>query len=387
MTADIAPAPAHLPLALYVHLPWCIRKCPYCDFNSYMHDGAIPEQEYVDALLLDLARDVHYAAGRPLQSVFIGGGTPSLFSGAAIARLLDGVRERLVLVPDAEITLEANPGAVDAQHFAAYRRAGVNRLSIGVQSFRAGQLAALGRVHDVGDIERAVATARAAGFDNFNLDVMHGLPGDAPDAALRDLDCALAFDPPHLSWYQLTIESGTAFGRRPPPLPPHDRIAEEFERGCALLESGGLRRYEVSAFAKPGHAARHNLNYWQFGDYLGIGAGAHGKLTTDAGIVRTEKRRQPAAYTNAVHAGAAAGRAQAVATRDLPAEFMLNALRLREGFERAWLTERGGLGDEVDVTIAAAVARGWLSDDGTRVVPTELGYRFLNDLQVLFVPG
>ncbi|MGE3772026.1 MAG: radical SAM family heme chaperone HemW [Gammaproteobacteria bacterium] len=389
--ATLAPArpvaldPAAIPLALYVHLPWCVRKCPYCDFNSYTRDGAIPEREYVEALLADLDRDAHYAAGRALASIFIGGGTPSLFSGDAIARLLDGVRARLDFAADAEITLEANPGAVDAQHFAAYRRAGVNRLSIGVQSFRPAQLAALGRIHDVADIERAIATARDAGFDNFNLDLMHGLPGDTPDDALRDLERALAFAPPHLSWYQLTLEPGTAFGRKPPPLPPHDRIAEEFERGCALLASHGLQRYEISAFASSGRAARHNLNYWQFGDYLGIGAGAHGKLTTAAGILRTEKRRQPAAYMKAVNAGQPAGRASAVAARDLPSEFMLNALRLRAGFDRAWLAERAGLGGDADDALAEAVTRGWLSDDGARVVPTELGYRFVDDLQLLFI--
>ncbi len=374
-----------MPLALYVHLPWCVRKCPYCDFNSYTRDGAIPEREYVDALLLDLERDLPYAAGRPLVSMFLGGGTPSLFSGAAIARLLDGIRERLVFAPDAEITLEANPGAVDARHFAGYRRAGVNRLSIGVQSFRPAQLATLGRVHDLADIERAVVTARDAGFDNFNLDLMHGLPGDTPDDSLRDLERALAYAPPHLSWYQLTLEPGTAFGRKPPPLPPHDRIAEEFERGCALLESDGLRRYEISAFAQRGRESRHNLNYWTFGDYLGIGAGAHGKLTTETGIVRTEKRRQPAAYMKAALAGEPAGTVNAVAARDLPAEFMLNALRLRAGFERAWLTERAGLDGVADAAIAQAVGRGWLVDDGKRVVPTDLGYRFVDDLQLLFV--
>lgn len=378
------PAPERIPLALYVHLPWCVRKCPYCDFNSYTQDGAIPEEAYVDALLADLDADARYAAGRSLVSIFFGGGTPSLFSGAAITRLLDGIRARLPLTADAEITLEANPGAVDAAHFAAYRRAGVNRLSIGVQSFRPAQLASLGRVHDVADIGRAVATARDAGFDNFNLDLMHGLPGDTPDDSLRDLECALAFEPPHLSWYQLTLEPGTAFGRKPPPLPPHDRIAEEFERGCERLEALGLHRYEISAFGRTDRASRHNLNYWSFGDYLGIGAGAHGKLTTPDGLLRTEKRRQPAAYMKAAATGQPTGTATAVASRDLVAEFMLNALRLRDGFERRWLAERAGV--RADPLISAAVARGWLDDTGTRVTPTSLGYRFLNDLQLHFMP-
>ena len=382
-----APDVRPLPLALYVHLPWCVRKCPYCDFNSFTRDGAIPEDDYIAALLADLDADLVHVAGRPLVSMFIGGGTPSLFSGDAIARLLDGIRARLTFVPEAEITLEANPGAVDAQHFAGYRRAGVNRLSIGVQSFRAAQLQKLGRVHDVADIERAIDTARAAGFENFNLDLMHGLPGDLPDDALRDLERALEYAPPHLSWYQLTLEEGTAFGRRPPPLPPHDRIAAEFERGCALLEGAGFQRYEVSAFAQPGREARHNVNYWAFGDYLGIGAGAHGKLTTADGLVRTEKRRQPAAYMKATLAGKAAGSSQRVESRELVIEFMLNALRLRAGFERVWLYERAGINAaEVEPLIATACARGWLRDDGARCVPTELGFRFLNDLQLLFTP-
>jgi len=376
-----------LPLALYVHLPWCVRKCPYCDFNSFTRGGALPEEEYITALLADLDADLPHAAGRPLVSMFVGGGTPSLFSGTASARLMNGIRARLDVVPGAEITLEANPGAVDAQHFAAYRAAGVNRLSIGVQSFRAAQLHKLGRVHDVADIERAIATARAAGFENFNLDLMHGLPGDQPDDALRDLARALDYAPPHLSWYQLTLEEGTAFGRRPPPLPPHDRIAAEFERGCALLERAGFKRYEVSAFAQPGRESRHNVNYWAFGDYLGIGAGAHGKLTTADGLVRTEKRRQPAAYMKAALGGKAAGTARCVAARELVIEFMLNALRLRAGFARAWLFERAGIqAGDVDALIAAACARGWLRDDGVCCVPTELGFRFLNDLQLLFTP-
>ena len=380
------PAPDALPLALYVHLPWCVRKCPYCDFNSYERDGAIPERDYVDALLADLDADLAYVAGRPVSSMFLGGGTPSLFSGDAIARLLDGVRERVPFAPDAEITLEANPGAVDAAHFAGYRRAGVNRLSIGVQSFRAAQLATLGRVHGVADITRAVDTAREAGFENFNLDLMHGLPGDAADDALRDLDRALAFDPPHLSWYQLTLEPGTAFAHRPPRLPSHDRIAEAFECGCALLEARGFHRYEISAFARQGREARHNVNYWTFGDYLGIGAGAHGKLTTMDGLVRTAKRRQPATFMKAALAGQVTGTTTTVAARDLLAEFMLNALRLRDGFKRAWLHERAGLDTGAEPLIADAVARGWLRDDGVRCMPTELGFRFLNDLQLLFVP-
>ncbi len=388
MTNGAAPAPpraaAAIPLALYVHLPWCVRKCPYCDFNSYTRSGALPEQEYVAALLADLDADRPYAADRALVSIFFGGGTPSLFSGAAIARVLDGVRARFALASEIEITLEANPGAVDAEHFGAYRRAGVNRLSLGVQSLRPSQLTALGRIHSVEDVTRAVTAARDAGFENFNLDLMYGLPDDRPGDALRDLERALDFDPPHLSWYELTLEPGTAFARRPPPLPPHDPVAADFERGCAMLESRGYRRYEVSAFARPGRAARHNLNYWCFGDYLGIGAGAHGKLTTTTGVIRTVKRRQPAAYMKAALTGASLATVSAVPARDLALEFMLNALRLRDGFERAWLRERAPAAANVDDAIAEAVARGWLRDEGSRVVPSELGYRFLTDLQLLF---
>lgn len=377
-----------IPLSLYVHLPWCVRKCPYCDFNSYNQNGAIPQDAYIAALLTDLDRDLASLVRRPLRSIFFGGGTPSLFSGSAIAQLLDGVRSRLELAPDVEITLEANPGAIDAANFDGYRAAGVNRLSIGVQSLRAAQLARLGRVHGVEDIAIAVATAKAAGFDNFNLDLMHGLPGDEPDDALGDLEAALAFNPPHLSWYQLTLEPGTAFGCQPPPLPPHDRIAEAFERGSALLAAAGFERYEISAFARLGHAARHNLNYWEFGDYLGIGAGAHGKLTlADGAILRTEKRRQPASYMKAAAEGRVCGTRTPVRTRELVAEFMLNALRLREGFPRDWLQIRSGIAAaDVDPLIDIALARGWLAVVGTRLVPTEFGYRFLNDLQLHFTP-
>lgn len=375
---------AEIPLALYVHLPWCVRKCPYCDFNSYRGEGAIPEDAYVDALLADLDADLPYAAGRPLQSIFIGGGTPSLFSGRAIARLLDGVRTRVAWVDDAEITLEANPGAVDVVNFARYRAAGVNRLSIGVQSFRDDRLAALGRVHGGADAERAIRAAREAGFENFNLDLMHGLPGDAPGDALLDLERALAHAPNHLSWYQLTLEPGTAFARRPPRLPPHDAIAADFDRGCALLEAAGYRRYEISAFARPGRESRHNLNYWRHGDYLGIGAGAHGKLTTPGAILRTVKRRQPATYLRGARAADGLTR---VAPRDRLAEFVLNVLRLREGFDEAWIAARAGVPpDEALPLLAAAAARGWLTKRGSHWMPTELGYRFLNDLQLLFIP-
>ncbi|MSQ68316.1 MAG: radical SAM family heme chaperone HemW [Gammaproteobacteria bacterium] len=376
--------PAQVPLALYIHLPWCVRKCPYCDFNSHTAPAGIPEDAYVAALLDDLAADLRTTQGRPLSSVFIGGGTPSLFSGAAIGRLMDGVRAQVALPASAEVTLEANPGTVDAANFAGYRAAGVNRLSIGVQSLRPAQLQALGRIHSPADVTRAVATARAAGFDNFNLDLMHGLPGDAPGDALADLRGALAFRPTHLSWYQLTIEAGTAFAQRPPVLPDDEAIAEDFDAGCALLEAAGFTRYEVSAYARAGHESRHNLNYWTFGDYLGIGAGAHGKLTHAQGIVRTLKRRHPQAYLKA----AGQGRAVAVPAADLVTEFMLNALRLRAGFSQALFTQRTGLTwQHIAGPVATGLARGWLTRTADGVAPSVLGYRFLSDLQLLFMDG
>ena len=379
--------PGEIPLALYVHLPWCVRKCPYCDFNSYEpSSSAIPDQAYVDALLADLTLDLPWVDGRLLQSIFIGGGTPSLFSGAAITRLLDGIRRLLPLAQDAEITLEANPGTVDEAHFAAYRATGINRLSLGLQSMRDAQLKRLGRVHGVADSMRAVAVARDIGFKNLNLDLMYGLPGDRRGDALRDLERVIALAPEHLSWYQLTLEAGTAFGRRPPRLPPHERIAEEAELGLTLLADAGFTRYEVSAYARSRREARHNLNYWEFGDYLGIGAGAHGKLTTREGILRTVKRRHPSAYQR--EAGTLAARTIEISAGPmLVTEFILNALRLTSGFSRALFKSRTGLpAAALDAGVAAATIRGWLVEEGDHLQPTALGYRFLNDLQLLFVP-
>ena len=380
-------APGEIPLALYVHLPWCVHKCPYCDFNSYEpSSAAIPDQAYVDALLADLTLDLPWVDGRFLHSIFIGGGTPSLFSGAAITRLLDGIRRLLPLAQDAEITLEANPGTVDEAHFAAYRATGINRLSLGLQSMRDAQLKRLGRVHGVADSMRAVAVARDIGFLNLNLDLMYGLPGDRKGDALRDLERVIALAPEHLSWYQLTLEPGTAFGRRPPRLPPHERIAEEAEIGVTLLADAGFARYEVSAYARPQREARHNLNYWEFGDYLGIGAGAHGKLTTREGILRTVKRRHPSAYQR--EAGTLAARTIEISAGPmLVTEFILNALRLTSGFSRALFKSRTGLpAAALDAGIAAATVRGWLVEEGDHLQPSALGYRFLNDLQLLFVP-
>lgn len=374
-----------IPLALYVHLPWCVRKCPYCDFNSHTFVGEVPAEAYVDALLRDLALDAPLARGREVQSIFMGGGTPSLFPSPAIARLLQGVREQLELAADAEITLEANPGTVDEQNFFGYRAAGVNRLSLGVQSLRSAPLAALGRIHGVDEVARAVATARAAGFANLNLDLMHGLPGDQPGAALSDLRAALAFAPEHLSWYQLTIEEGTPFAQRPPALPEEDLVAIDFEHGLAVLDAAGFERYEVSAYARPGHACRHNLNYWRFGDYLGIGAGAHGKLTTGEGVFRSVRRRHPVGYMK--EAGTPGARElTAVEASALPGEFMLNALRLRAGFDVSLFEARTGLPAAwLDSPVEQAVRRGWLDANGSRLQPTPAGYRFLDDLQILFL--
>lgn len=375
------------PLSLYVHLPWCLHKCPYCDFNSYRAAGAVPEHRYVDALLRDLDAEADLVAGRPIESVFIGGGTPSLFAGSAIARLLEGVRARVDVADDAEITLEANPGASDAARFAAYRRAGVTRLSIGVQSFRTTQLRALGRVHDEHDAERAVRAAHAAGFDNVNVDLMYGLPGDSVAGAIGDVERAVALEPSHVSWYQLTLEPHTAFHRRPPPLPPEDVLLEIETRARALLASAGYERYEVSAYARSGYRCRHNLNYWRFGDYIGIGAGAHGKLTApDGAVVRRAKTRNPRTYMEVAGTDAAVRIERITAPSDIVLEFMMNALRLADGvavdeFE-ASTGQRVG---SIEAPLAAAIDRGWIERDGSRIRPTPRGYALLNEVLALFV--
>ncbi|MGR8921523.1 MAG: radical SAM family heme chaperone HemW [Gammaproteobacteria bacterium] len=372
---------------LYVHLPWCERKCPYCDFNSFEAHGAIEEQRYVDALLVDLGQERRRWGGLELESVFIGGGTPSLFSGAALARLLDGIAATAALAGDCEVTLEANPGSAEAARFAAYRAAGVNRLSLGVQSFDDASLAALGRVHDAAAARAAIGAARAAGFDNLNLDLMFGLPGAAPGAAVAELEQAIAYGPEHLSWYQLTLEQGTAFAARPPALPSHDAVAADFEAGLERLAAAGFEHYEISAHARAGKAARHNLNYWRFGDYLGIGAGAHGKVTTPAGgTVRREKIRNPGRYMASLLGGGDAATEAAVAAADIVTEYMLNALRLSRGFTLADLGARTGLPPAaVRRGLGAGLERGWLERDAALVRPTARGFRFLTDLQLLFV--
>jgi putative oxygen-independent coproporphyrinogen III oxidase len=377
------------PLALYIHLPWCVRKCPYCDFNSHAARVAIPEARYVDALLRDLDTELPRVPARRVETMFIGGGTPSLFSGEAIDRLLSGIRARLPVRADLEITLEANPGTVEQRRFAEFRAAGVNRLSIGVQSFHDACLARLGRIHSARDAMRAADAAHAAGLDNFNIDLMFGLPGQNLEDCLKDLRTAVALAPAHLSFYQLTIEPNTLFHARPPPVPSEDLTWAMQTEGQRLLADRGYTQYEVSAFAKPGKRCAHNLNYWRFGDYLGIGAGAHGKLSrADAQSIRRRwKQRQPANYLACAERGSAVGSEWALRAHDAVFEFMLNALRLTKGFEPGLFRERTGLPlAAVETRLDELTERGLLSRSGKRVCPTALGRRFLNDLIERFLP-
>ncbi len=378
------------PLSLYVHLPWCLKKCPYCDFNSHAVRGALdelPQRRYVDALVRDLEQSLPFVWGRRVHTIFIGGGTPSLFAPEEIERLLAAVRARLPLEPGCEITLEANPGTFERERFHGYAAAGVTRLSIGVQSFDDAKLAALGRVHDAAQARAAVTEAKAA-FATFNLDLMYALPGQTLAECEADVVAALAFAPPHLSLYHLTIEPNTFFAKYPPPLPDDDLASTMLDLIVARAEKAGLERYEVSAFARPGHRARHNLNYWEFGDYLGIGAGAHGKLSFPHRVVRQVRLRDPAAYLAGAEAGSAIASEHEVARAELPFEFMLNALRLREGFELARFTERTGLGlSAIARPLEEAERRGLVERDLRHLQPTALGFDFLNDLQQLFLPA
>ncbi len=378
-------SPQSIPLGLYIHLPWCLKKCPYCDFNSHEASDT-PFDRYVDALLADLDCELSAADARPVQTVFIGGGTPSLFPGPSVRRLLDGVRARIKLADNAEVTLEANPGAADAARFEEYLAAGVNRLSIGVQSFDDTRLQAIGRVHNAQQGTAAITAARAAGCERINIDLMHGLPGSDPADALADLRSAIELEPEHISWYELTLEPGTAFARKPPALPDDDAIAMQAEAGITLLAAAGFERYEVSAYARAGQPSRHNLNYWMYGDYLGLGAGAHGKLSRRDGIFRTTRRRSPVSYM--AQAGTAAAREVSgpVTPADVVMEFALNVMRLRHGFPATLFQERTGLpGSLLDAPFARAEANGWLTRDAGYVRPTAFGYRFLNDLQSLFL--
>ena len=373
-----------IPLALYVHIPWCVRKCPYCDFNSHPLRGPLEEERYLAALLADLAVDIPLAGGRQVQSVFIGGGTPSLVSGSFVGRLLDAVDGQLGLAPATEVTLEANPGIAEALSFRDYRAAGVNRLSIGIQSFSDRRLAALGRIHGRSEALAAVDLARRAGFDNLNLDLMHGLPDQTVGEALADLETALELAPEHLSWYQLTVEPNTAFAASPPSLPDDDLAWEIEEAGLARLADAGFERYEVSAHARPGLRCRHNLNYWEFGDYLGIGAGAHGKLTRrDGAIERRWKARHPADYLRGASDVVAGTRR--LAPHDLRLEFALNALRLTDGVPLDLCAARTGLPNRaLSPALERARDLGLLEPVPDRLAPTPLGRRFLNRLVGLF---
>ena len=375
------------PLSLYVHLPWCVRKCPYCDFNSYEVKGDVPDSDYVDALMRDLDAEVPFVCDRPVHSIFLGGGTPSLFSGASIERLMDGIRARVPLSDAAEISLEANPGAVEARRFAEFRDAGVNRLSIGIQSFRNPQLAKLGRVHDADEARRAVEIAKAAGFGNLNLDLMYALPGDDVAGAVSDLQAAIGLSPTHLSWYQLTLEPNTAFHRHPPELPPEDAVIEIEEQGRALLERHAYRRYEVSAYEQPGHRCTHNMNYWQFGDYLGIGAGAHGKVTipSDGSIRRRAKQRNPRMYMEHAGCNAAVTVERIDSPEQVVVEFMMNALRLADGVSAGCFEARTGLPLEaIDRPLQEAARRGWMARERETLKPTPAGLQMLNSLLALF---
>ncbi|VXA96381.1 putative oxidoreductase [Pseudomonas sp. 8AS] len=374
------------PLALYIHIPWCVRKCPYCDFNSHAAGPSLPEEEYVDALLADLDADLRHVHGRTLSSIFFGGGTPSLFSARALGRLLEGVERRVGFAGDIEITLEANPGTFEQAKFRDYRRLGINRLSIGVQSFQEAKLKALGRIHDGNEAVRAADMARAAGFDNFNLDLMHGLPEQSIEDALFDLRTAIAQGPTHLSWYQLTMEPNTVFWSQPPALPEDDLLWDIQEAGQALLAEQGYAQYEVSAYAQAGQAARHNLNYWTFGDFLGIGAGAHAKLSSPAGqIARSWKTRLPKDYLDPAKTFQAGERL--LTADELPFEFLMNALRLTEGVPASLFTARTGLPlAQLDGARREAEARKLLLADPTRLVATREGQLFLNDLLQHFLP-
>ena len=374
------------PLSLYIHIPWCVKKCPYCDFNSHAAGPTLPEQEYVDALLADLDEDLPQVHGRQLTSIFFGGGTPSLFSAQALGRLLAGVEQRVPFAADIEITLEANPGTFEQAKFAAYRALGINRLSIGVQSFQADKLKALGRIHDGDEAIRAADMARAAGFDNFNLDLMHGLPDQSIDDALGDLRIAIAQQPTHLSWYQLTLEPNTVFWNQPPTLPEDDILWDIQEAGQALLAEHGYAQYEVSAYAQPGKAARHNLNYWSFGDFLGIGAGAHAKLSSpDGTIKRSWKTRLPKDYLDPSKRFSAGERV--LGPDELPFEFLMNVLRLTDGSASELFTQRTGLPlSQLAAARTEAEHRGLLHSDPTRLTATREGQLFLNDLLQHFLP-
>jgi len=377
------------PLSLYVHLPWCVKKCPYCDFNSHRAGAEAPYRRYVDALLRDIAGEAASAVGRQVRSIFLGGGTPSLFEPALVDRILDTCRGALDLAPDCEITMEANPGTLEHGRLREYAAAGVTRLSLGAQSFNERALAVLGRIHGPVEIRAAFAEAERAGFDSLNLDLMFALPGQTLDEARADIDAAIALAPAHLSWYQLTLEPNTVFHLRPPAGIPDDDLAWRMQtEGGQRLEEAGYAQYEVSAFARDGRRCRHNLNYWEFGDYLAAGAGAHGKLTDRSGqVMRYRKAANPLAYMEQAERGDIRDERATVRPADLSFEFMLNALRLTDGFRKELFAERTGLDDAIIArVIGKAVADGLLREDDDRWQPTADGFRFLNDLQARFLP-
>ncbi len=373
------------PLSLYIHFPWCVRKCPYCDFNSHEAKGALPEQEYLDAVRLDLEQSLPLIWGRKIHTVFIGGGTPSLMSAAGLDRLLSDVRTLLPLEINAEITMEANPGTFEIEKFRHFRDSGVNRLSIGIQSFNAEHLKALGRIHDEREALRAVEIAHAT-FDNFNLDLMYALPGQTLAQAEHDLETALAFAPPHLSLYHLTMEPNTVFAKYPPALPDDDASADMQDMIAARTADAGFDHYEVSAYAQPGRHAKHNLNYWNFGDYLGIGAGAHSKISFPHRILRQARFKQPASFMEAARRGNPVQEEHEIPRADMGFEFMLNTLRLTGGFDPNLFNERTGMSiTAISKALDAAEAKGLLYRDFKLIRPTELGQRFLNDLQEMFL--
>ena len=377
-----------LPLSLYIHIPWCVRKCPYCDFNSHRAEANLPERAYIAALLDDLDAELPGVQGRRIETIFIGGGTPSLFSAEGISRLLEGVRQRVALAADAEITLEANPGTAEAGKFRGFRQADVNRLSLGIQSFNDTQLQRLGRIHGRAEALRAVELARAAGFDNLNLDLMFGLPGQTAEEGLADIHTAIELQPEHVSYYQLTLEPNTVFHKYPPRLPEDEAIWSLQQAGQAMLAAQGYRQYEVSAYASPGRRCRHNLNYWQFGDYLGIGAGAHGKISRmhTGEIIRTAKIRHPQHYLEAAGQPERQGSRTAVAPLDLRFEFLMNALRLREGFPASLFRDRTGLDlESLEPELSACLAEGLLEREDGVIRCSDIGFNFLDNVLQRFL--
>ncbi|CUI04934.1 radical SAM family heme chaperone HemW [Massilia antarctica] len=373
------------PLSLYIHYPWCVKKCPYCDFNSHEARGELPEEAYLDALRLDLEQSLPLIWGRKIYTIFIGGGTPSLMSAKGLDRLMSDVRTLLPLDVDAEVTMEANPGTFEAEKFKSFRASGINRLSIGIQSFSGKHLKALGRIHDDNEARRAVEIAHA-NFDNFNLDLMYALPSQTLEEARHDLETALSFAPPHLSLYHLTMEPNTLFAKYPPALPDDDASADMQDMIALEMGRAGYGHYEVSAYAQPGRRAKHNVNYWEFGDYLGIGAGAHSKISFPHRVLRQARYKQPKAFIEAARAGNPVQEEREIGRADMGFEFMLNTLRLTEGFSPNLFGERTGMGiNAIEQTLNAAEAKGLIYRDHKIIRPTELGQRFLNDLQEMFL--